>query len=303
MTDPRPWRDAPADVSPDVARVVTLAASVPPRPLDLTGWDEVVVRAAAPRRDWRLVPAFMLSALAGVALVLVARPASPRALAEQAGIVAEAGATWSREQDERVALRSGRLTISVTTGQRVHVVTPHAEVEAQQARFLAEVTESGTLVVVEEGEVVLRTPEGRRVVRAGESLLWPPAPDIPQALLAEPIDTAPTCAETAGAQRADCLAGEASGDGLDAQAALYELGTLQLATGERQAALDTFRGSLTRFPDGVLHPEVRLALLVELVRARRFSEAAAAARDFEAACVEDPRVGDVAALRRALERR
>jgi hypothetical protein len=185
---------------------------------------------------------------------------------------------------------------SVLAGSALALVVQPAKPLARAEQSVATIVPAaGAAWSREEGDVVLRTPEGRRVVHAGESLLWPPAPDIPQALLAEPVDATPTCLEARGAQRAQCLATEASRDGLDAQAALYELGALQVASGERRAALDTFRGSLTRFPDGVLHPEVRLALLVELVRARRFTEAAAAARDFEAACAEDPRMGDVAA--------
>ena len=305
MSEPRPWREAPADVPAEVARVVALAASVPPTPIDRAAWDDVLARAAAPRHDWRLVPAFVLSVLAGVALVLVVRPTPAPApvVAHAAPVITPApGASFSHEPAERIALRSGRLSVAVPTGGAVNVVTPHLELDVQRGRFLADVTESGTLVSVEEGEVVVRTPEGTRVLRAGESALWPPTPDIPQALLGQPAE-APSCAAAQGDAKLDCLSREASRDGLDAQAALYELGTLQLGAGDRRAAERTFRASLERFPRGVLHPEVRLSLLVELVRARRFAEAIAVARDFEAACADDPRASDVAALRRALEPR
>ena len=64
---------------------------------------------------------------------------------------------------------------------------------------------------------------------------------------------------------------------------------LEAKAGRSDGAIDAWRQSLKRFPDGVLHPEVRLALLVELVRARRFAEAEVVAREFEVACADDPR--------------
>lgn len=135
---------------------------------------------------------------------------------------------------------------------------------------------SGTSLFVEEGEVVLRAGDLTRVVKAGESLVWPPTPEIPSALLETSAPTAARCDEVPERARHACLEGEAKGSTLDAQAALFELGTLE--------SLDE---SLRRFPDGVLRPEVRLRRLVLLVKARRFDEARAAARDFEQACPDD----------------
>jgi hypothetical protein len=51
----------------------------------------------------------------------------------------------------------------------------------------------------------------------------------------------------------------------------------------------------------VLEPEVRLAVLVELVRARKTDEAVAEAKAFEAAFPTDARADDVRSLRRSLE--
>ncbi len=83
---------------------------------------------------------------------------------------------------------------------------------------------------------------------------------------------------------------------------LYELGVLELKQGNRADALAAWTTSLSRFPSGVLHPEVRLALLVELTKERRFTEALSVARAFETACADDPRLGDVQAPRHSLER-
>lgn len=93
---------------------------------------------------------------------------------------------------------------------------------------------------------------------------------------------------------------EAKGDSLRAQAALYELGSVEVQEGELEAGLRSWRASLTRFPQGVLHPEVRLAVLIELIKARRFTDAREAARDFESSCPGDPRAADVEALRQRL---
>jgi len=93
----------------------------------------------------------------------------------------------------------------------------------------------------------------------------------------------------------------AAGDSSDRQAALYGLGSLHAREGRRAVALETWRASLTRFPNGVLEPEVRLAVLVELVRARRTDDAIAEAKAFEATFPTDARTDDVRSLRRSLE--
>ncbi|MEW5737907.1 MAG: hypothetical protein AB1938_03220 [Myxococcota bacterium] len=305
MTEPRPWReDAPES---EAAKLVALAASVPAKAIDRASWDDVLARAARPRRDWRLVPAFALSVLAGVGLVLFFRPAPAvpppaQSLAQAAPVLTPSpGARFTHASGEQVVLTDGRLAVAAAEGAAVHLTTPHVEIDARQARFLADVTAGGTVVSVEEGEVVVRTPSGERVVRAGESIAWPPAPDIPGALLRDEVEEAPSCVALSGPAKLECLAREGERDGLEAQAALYELGVLESKAGHRAAAERAFHASLARFPDGVLHPEVRLALLVEFVRARRFAEAKAVAADFERACVDDPRSADVASLRRALE--
>lgn len=283
-------------------QLVARAASVAPGAVDLARWDEVVALAALRRQSrWRLVPAFVASVALGAALVLVLRPAPPPP--PRVELVASPGTSWSQVSTQAVALRSGQLRVARASPERVRIETPHAVLEASRARFLAEVIASGTSLVVEEGEVVLRAGAETRVVHAGESLVWPPAPVIPAALLeAAPGPTETQCA-SAGSARRSCLEAEARASTLDAQAALFELGSLESSAGRSGAAIDAWRESLRRFPDGVLHPEVRLKLLVELVRARRFEEAGTAAAEFERACATDARLEDVRALAATLPRR
>ncbi len=298
MSPPRPLRHA---ASTPAERQVALAAGVSPRPLDRSGWDEVLARSAlAAPRPSRLAPAFALSVALGAALVLLLRPAPPPAVAPVQLAVAE-DVDWAWAPSGAVTLRVGRMRVS--GGETVRLETPDAVLVASRARFLAEVTAAGTFLSVEEGEVTLRAGEVVRVVRAGEALSWPPAPDIPLPLLA-PVSPAPSrCDALDAAARPSCLRAEAAGDSLEAQAALFELGVLELGRGHAPEAVAAWRESLRRFPDGVLHPEVRLALLVELVRLRRFTEADEVATGFEASCADDPRLGDVVALRRALPAR
>jgi hypothetical protein len=295
MNQPSPLRRAPTTTA---ERQIALAAEVAPRPLDLGGWDEVVARAAleaTPPRG-RLFAAFAASVALGAALVVAFRPA-PAPAPEPAQLVVTAGAQWSQPAPSVVALRAGR--VQVTGGESLRIETPDAVLVASRARFLAEVTSRGTLVFVEEGEVTLRAGEMERLVRAGEAVTWPPAPEVPQHLRAPAGPSASGCAGPVAARRA-CLRTQAAGDSLEAEAALYELAALERDAGDSPAAIATWQESLARFPAGVLHPEVRLSLLVEFIEQRRFAEAAAAARDFEAHCPNDPRAAAVAELRRAL---
>ncbi len=284
----------------EAEQLVARAASVTPRPIDAASWDEVVARSAMrPTRDARLIPAFMLAVAAGVGVVLlISRPAPLPAAQPGLQLVASAGTKWKQSSPTTVVLSAGRMSM-VRAGE-VRIETPHATIEAHQSRFLAEVISSGTSLIVEEGEVVLRAGSITRIVRAGESLLWPPSPEIPARLLETPPVVEERCSTSPVGERRGCLEAEAATSSLDAQAALYELGVLEAKSGRSERAIDAWNQSLRRFPEGVLHPEVRLALLVELVRARRFAEAEIAAQAFEKACADDPRRAEVGTLRALL---
>jgi len=286
----------------DAERIVASAAAVAPLPLQRDEWDAVMSRAVTARPSpLRLVPAFAGSLALGAVLVLALRPTPPPAPVH-AELVATAGAEWKQLAPDEVSLQAGRLAVARPGEGRLRVITPDAVLETNRSRFLAEVTSNGTTLVVEEGEVILRARGIERVVRAGESLVWPPPTVIPAPLLERTETTSGShCATATGAALVTCLASEAAGDTLDAQAALYELGALHAREGRRAVALETWRASLARFPNGVLEPEVRLAVLVELVRARKTEEAVAEAKAFEAAFPTDARADDVRSLRRSLE--
>ncbi len=281
-------------------QLVARAASVPSRPVDPASWDELVAHAAMrPTLDARLIPAFLLAVAAGVCVVLLSsRPAPIPPAQPGLQLVATARTKWTQTSPSTVVLSAGRLSM-VRAGE-VRIETPHAVIEAHQSRFLAEVISSGTSLVVEEGEVVLRSGSVTRIVRAGESLIWPPSPEIPAGLLETPPFVEERCSTSPAGERRGCLEAEAAASSLDAQAALYELGVLEAKNGHSERAIEAWQQSLRRFPGGVLHPEVRLALLIELVRARRFTEAEFTAQDFEKACADDPRRAEVGTLKALL---
>ena len=286
MSDTPRWSETPTTRA---QRLVALTSEVPPRPVDLaSGWQSVLVASARPRPDWRLVPAFVASVALGAALVLVLRPEGFGGLR----VVAAEGARWELRGGE-VVVAAGKVTVSSAA---VQVVTPHLRVGLLNGQVAMEVISDRTLLEVDEGEVVLRS--GARL-RQGATLRWPPEPEISERLIAQAAPD--TICEGAGTdQLAQCLELESAGDGLQAQAALYELGAFRARNNQPALALEAWDRSLTRFPDGVLHPEVRLAALLELTRQKRFVEATRAARVFEETCPQDPRRSDVARLRQSL---
>ena len=301
MSQPSRWHDE-ANPNPQ-RRLVALAAAVPAIPVDLHTWDDVLARSAITRSTPRLLPSFVLSAIAGLTLVLLTRavfsPPPAQTTAPSPVLMASETTRWRQGSDGVVVLEVGRLALPTPSAQWVRVKTPHVSIEAQRSRFLAEVVVNGTVISVEEGEVVVRMGGQERRLRAGDTLTWPPAPDLPNNLLVRPIELG--CSEVGGDARRACLTAEARGDDLAAQAALSDLGALELRAGHPAAARAAWLESLERFGDGVLHPEVRLALLVEQVRARDFGAALQTARDFEVRCADDARVDDVRKLRIALE--
>ncbi len=285
-------------------RLIAEAASVEPRPLERNSWQAVTERALTQRPSpLRLVPAFALSAVAGVVLVLAVRPSVEVAPKPQpAAMTMSANARWALLSAEEVSLDSGRLRVVRANGSRLRIRMPDAVVESVNARFLAELINGVSSVQVEEGEVVIRTGEGSKTLKAGEVLRWRAAPVIPSTLVAAPAVEG-SCQGLVGDPQRACLEAEARGASLDAQAALYELALLEARAGRSAQAIEAFRQSLERFPAGVLDPEARVALTLELVKLARYAEAQQAARDFIRLYPADARVPDVEALERSLRGR
>lgn len=217
-------------------------------------------------------------------------------------LVAAAGAVWSLPLEGGVRLERGRFEVQPHE-EAYPVSTPEVSLASQSARYAADVTEAGTSVRVFEGEVEVFAFAGQQSVtlRAGEERVFAPG-NAPSALdIVPPEVSSPACARHSLEQRVACLGNEAKGDGLRAQAALYEAAYLLARAGRAPTAELTLRESLRRFPHGVLHPEVRLALIRALHAQRRLSEAADVAREFLEACPDDPRTADVTALLRTLD--
>lgn len=299
---PRPWKDVrPGDpAEARAAELVEQAARIPPRQVDLgAGWEAVIERTMKRSRS-RTFP-WTATVLGMLLLVVAVQAAFKLGLVETDAprVQASAGAQWHREGDGALILTLGKLEISRPRGQVV-LHSPHVTVIAVNARFLADTTASATRVEVYEGEVIVKHEDSGVVVRPGTHRTWPEGPAMPSALVLPPA--APErCADELGPERRACLWNQAEQPGLIAQAALFELGLFELHEGNHAMAESAWRRSLDRFPDGVLAPEVRLSLLAELSRERRFAEAIELARDFEKLSKDDPRAAEVARFRAQLE--
>ncbi len=282
------WTDAPPSDSDErrAAELISLTREIPPSPVELSsGWDGVLAVATKPRTSWRrLVLAGAIAALVGIVATSAVMKSRPRE------VIVATGTQWQRPREGLITLQQGRL--ETTRPITLQLVTPHLELVASACRFAAEVVVEGTRVTVLEGSAVVRASDGsEQTLHAGEAGRWPSQPKVAPALMAsEPPALRPECSDVA------CLEAASTGDGLEAEVAFFELGRRQPAR-----AVELWRTSLRRFPDGVFVPEVRLALMLALVRDHRYGEATSEAAEFERAFPDDPRVDDVRALHRQLE--
>jgi hypothetical protein len=217
----------------------------------------------------------------------------------------------------------------------VVVVTPHIRVVVVGTRFDVHVSPDSSEVQVLQGQVRVESVSGSATVSAGESIrgddprlkpppaaplsssVWlragPASPELsassraravrpePRAMGASPPEETDCRRVVSFDQQKSCYLRQARGDGLAAQNALYELGLLvRDVESSPEQALKYFGQYQERFPNGVLAPEVALAVLETLKEQGRASEAAAAARAFEERFAGDTRVVDVALVRAEL---
>lgn len=292
MSEPQsPWRDgvppATTDVERRAAELIGLTHQISARPVELSaGWERVLERATQRQRS---VLTLVVAGLAAVFLGVVGTSAVLSA--RRPAVVAASGAQWEWQQSGVVQLQRGRVQSVRRVSLRLE--SPQVSIIARECSFAAEVIAEGTRVTVFEGEAVVRGGDGvERTIGTGESVLWPAVPAIAPSL----VPSAPAASTEAGCSDVPCFEGLAAGDDLKAEVALFEL-----ARRQPSRSVARLRESLTRFPDGVFVPEVRLALLVELTREARVAEALEVAKAFEAATPDDPRVEDVRALRQQLE--
>lgn len=294
MSEPqRPWREGVPKASDEsvrrAAEVVASTHRIEPRPVELSaGWNGVLQRVT---RSGPSTVTLVLGGLVAASIGVVVTVAVMRARAPAATVVASSGTQWARQQDGAVQLQRGQLKTVRRVSLRLE--SPQVSVVATDCSFAAEVIAEGTRVAVFEGTAVVRSGEGvERTLAAGESALWPATPEIAPSLSAG----RPGAVVDASCSDVACFEQAARGDDLKAEVALFEL-----ARRQPDRAVEHWRRSLERFPDGVFVPEVRLALMVALTRQGRFAEALDQARSFEASAPDDPRVDDVRRLRRQLE--
>jgi hypothetical protein len=294
MTELKRWDDASATNSDEAraAGAMKVAAQILPRAVHAGDWEAVLLRAARQDRSWPVLAVVAITMLVAVAAGLgwqrYTKPelsASPEARVEM--------------RDGNTVLAWGRLEI--TTSRPMSLTTPHLEDLTVSGRVAADVDAATTRIDVYEGVAQVRIGSELVELRAGQSGVWPTTPALP-ASLRELTSPAPgACDERPEAERLDCLVASSNGTGLSAQVALFQRASMPGL--DPDAAQLLWRESLVRFPAGVLHPEVRLSLLRQLVEARQFDAAVREALAFEQACAWDPRIPDVRALRLALERR
>ncbi len=225
----------------------------------------------------------------------------PEAAPLPKGWVASKGASWAPAEEGAIKLEHGRLEALGRPGAAARVQTPEVTVVSAFARFATDVTESGTLVVVLEGDVVVSSAKEKLSLHPGESRLFPSVA-VPSALEPLPPEQGnPACAKESLDNRLSCLADQAEGDGLKAQTALYEKAYLEANAGRPAAAEATLRELLKRFPKGVLDPEARLALLRVLMAEDKQEAALQVGHGFLTECAGDPRQHEVASFVDTLE--
>lgn len=201
------------------------------------------------------------------------------------------GAAWHRE-GSKVVVDAGK--VRVRAGRRpLAVATPNCDLFVVDARVLFDVSESGTSLYVESGEVEFRD----RKLQAGERASVEVAP-----LRLPSLSPGASRAKIEGCERGgpsevyeQCLATVALGSELRAETALYELGLLALERGALELALARFRDHQRRFANGAFAPEASIAVMIVHQRTGRFDDARQEAAQFLARFPTDPRAAEVRA--------
>jgi TolA-binding protein len=163
-----------------------------------------------------------------------------------------------------------------------------------------------------EGSAVVRVGRRSITLAAGESAresdsrltdsrpaeAHPLAPVFVRKAAPPPVTTCPSRAPTL--ERLACLEDAARGSGLTGQNALYVLALMAEQGGRAASAVDLWRRYGGRFPDGVLAPEARVALLNDLVSLQRYPEALHEAEAFLSRYPHEPAAPQVLRLRDSL---
>jgi TolA-binding protein len=245
------------------------------------------------RREPGLVPAFALSLLLGVAVTW-----GGLRLRSEPELWLDVGAVATPLPGGGVALTAGRVVVHAR--RELKLETPELEVRVVRGA-VAVVAEPGrSLVEVLEGAVEVRR-EGLQVsLRAGEKVTSED-PRLTSSRLHVAVPQTPGPCEGAGARA--CLERAAEGDDVQAQTAVLRLAleAIEARAWARAEALS--RRSLARFPEGVLAPEVHLALLEALSEQQRDAEARGEAAWYLGHAPDSPSAPQVALLWGDLELR
>jgi hypothetical protein len=189
-------------------------------------------------------------------------------------------------------LDSGRARIEPQRQRVVTVVTPELEAVLRSSAAMFDVTEAGTTLVVELGEVTWRADGRSGRLVAGQRLTIATA--TPALSVAPRGPLLEDCAQSAReGSYEDCLVTAARESGLAAETALFELGLLAHERADASEAVRHFRAYGERFPNGAFGPEASIALMLELKAAGQKEAAAAEATRFLARFADEPRAARV----------
>jgi hypothetical protein len=271
------------------------ATAQPPLGAKARVWAAMTTPAPAPRR-W-LMPAFVASLAAGVALALALWPrTSSEARAVDGFAWVATKAAFSRD-GHRLVLERGRLALSVWGGP-VEVTVRGRHVEVDAAVAVLEVAGEAVRVLPVHGHVIV---DGQRVAATAETRAQ--AGDVSALTALEPADAPLTRAEARAAMAVEAGAWDeavtaydevAASTSLRAEVALVKRGELELRRLLAPAkARATFDEAAARFPKGSLAMERSLSALEAAAALADWNDVSARAHAFEAAFPKSERLDEV----------
>jgi hypothetical protein len=247
------------------ARLLDAAAAVPP--FDDRARARLrrqVLARLHPTRSRGLVLGLAFATSLCVGVVVTGAVLRARTPGEATTIELSAGAVSHRVPGGGLELSAG--TARVKTSTPLPVLTPELEVVVRSGSVAVAVEQGRSEVDVFEGSTAVRRQGQQLSLNAGQRV----SSDDPR-LLAPLEVRAPPADE--GACDLPCLERAAVGDDVRAQTALLRLALDALAAEHWARATELTQRSLTRFPSGVLEPEVHLVALEAARHERREGDA------------------------------
>lgn len=239
-------------------------------------------------RQWHQRPLMLASTFAFAVIlgIVVMRAAVEKPQMPQLEL--SANARHQGASNERIALNEGALSLLTRTPFTVQ--TPHLEVVISRGRAAFQVVNEQTRIELLEGEGVARVDDRTVRLRVGEAITSSDVRLRARVQLPEPPPDSRCNGATA------CLEQVALSDDLSAQTAMVRLGLNALAQGRFEQAAELSTSGLTRFPQGVLEPEMHLVRLQSLAKLGRDAEARAEGRWYLEHAARDSAAPGVALL-------